>query len=98
MRKLFLHILIITVFLSVSASVYGEDIIFDFEGTTQEWKIPGWSFDQKDHVATDVEVSEEKASSGDSSLKIMCEFPGDVWSAALVDWERHIYLSTHKSI
>ena len=69
-----------------SASALGE-IRFDFEDGDEGWSIPDWSFNQKDHKAISSEVSTDFASSGTHSLKVMCDFPGDVWTAALVDKE-----------
>ena len=31
--------------------VYAEDIVFDFEQGNEDWKIPGWAYEQGDHVA-----------------------------------------------
>ncbi|MBD3380389.1 MAG: hypothetical protein GF408_08020 [Candidatus Omnitrophica bacterium] len=86
---------------SVSAS-YGVDaedeIRFDFEGSAQKWMIPDWAYYQGDHKAREVGISSDIASSGKGSLEIMCDFPGDVWAAALVEVQGDMDLSGYDGI
>ncbi|MBD3426740.1 MAG: hypothetical protein GF409_05875 [Candidatus Omnitrophica bacterium] len=64
-----------------------EEIRFDFEQSQEGWKIPDWAFYQGDHVAISTEVTAEEASSGENSLQVDCEFPGNRWAAALVEFK-----------
>jgi len=102
MWKVILSILIIGAISLINGAVFAEDIRFDFEETAEKWKIPDWAYGQGDHKAVAVEVSPDKASSGNNSLKMMVEFPGDVWTAALVDFqadgEEYMDLSKYESI
>ena len=68
--------------------VVAEEVIkYDFESGKEGWEIPDWALEQKDHVGTSVEVTSEVVYKGDNSLEIMCDFPGDVWRAAIVQVE-----------
>ena len=72
---------------------------FDFElGNKKGWDIPDWAFEQKDHVARSTEISKEKASEGEASLKINCEFPGDKWTAALIEYNNELDLTQYDGI
>ncbi|MFH1877579.1 MAG: hypothetical protein ABH883_02080 [Candidatus Omnitrophota bacterium] len=75
-----------------------KEIVFDFEDSTDSWRIPDWAYYQGDHVATEMQLAGEEASSGKSALKIMCDFPGDSWAAALIDLERPMDLSGYNTI
>lgn len=89
MKFIFLMIAVIACVISLHqpfAFASGE-ICFDFEDGDEGWSIPDWALNQKDHKAISSEVSTDFAFSGTHSLKVMCDFPGTVWAAALVDKE-----------
>lgn len=65
-----------------------DEIRYDFEEGDQEWKVPDWAYYQKDYKAESSEVSDDIASRGKRSLKMICDFPGTVWAAALVEVEK----------
>lgn len=93
--------ILITLFLVLAfGEAFGaeDQIVFDFEETTENWKVPDWAFYQNDHKAQEVETSDKYASSGERSLKLMCEFPGDVWTAALVERKGDMDLSEYDTI
>ncbi|MBF0494512.1 MAG: hypothetical protein HQL28_05210 [Candidatus Omnitrophica bacterium] len=73
-------------------------IHFDFESDTGGWAIPDWSLDQKDSVGKSVSISGDKFSSGASSLKLTCDFPGDYWASATVEYAKGLDLRGYKSI
>ncbi len=95
---------IILVFMVFFAGFYGtdafgaENIVFDFEGSNDAWGVPDWAFYQSDHKARTAEASDDVASSGKGSLKVMCEFPGDVWTAAVVEVKKDIDLREYDTI
>jgi len=75
---------------TVSFATFGmakEEIKFNFESGIEGWNIPYWAMEQSDHVGRSVDVSSEEAYKGKNSLAVMCDFPGDVWRAALVQVE-----------
>ena len=95
----FMSFIIIAVILSTHDAWCAETPIhFDFESDTEGWAIPGWSSDQKDSVGKSVLVSSDQSSSGNQSLKLTCDFPGDSWAAAIVEYKKDLHLLGYKSI
>ncbi|MFH1995696.1 MAG: hypothetical protein ABIJ27_01710 [Candidatus Omnitrophota bacterium] len=66
----------------------GDLLLYDFESDRLDWEIPEWAADQEDHVAISLNRSQNYAKSGKHSLKVMAEFPGKTWTAALIESER----------
>ncbi len=60
-------------------------VLYDFEGDIQGWEIPDWVVEKPDHVATSIGLSKDYKSEGSTSLKVVADFPGRVWTAALVE-------------
>jgi hypothetical protein len=99
MKKLIVYILMAFYFLTKSVPICAEGgVLFSFEGSVQGWSIPDWAYCQGDHKARSVEISSEKAKVGDDSLEVSCEFPGDVWAAALVEINKDMDLSEYDTI
>jgi len=75
-------------------------IVWDFEtGETRGWDVPDWAFEQKDHVAQSVVVSTDVSSpKGGHSLAVMCDFPGDTWTAAVIEYGNDLDLTGYKTI
>lgn len=73
--------------------------LYDFEQDKQSWEIPVWALEKPDHVATDISrVSFGKGGNSSKSLKVNTSFPGDAWSAAIVEVQQYLDLTGHKSI
>ena len=87
MRQLFAITLAAALVLAAQAASAAEEYRFDFENGDEGWQIPDWVLPQKDHKAESTEVSTDFASTGTHSLSVMCDFPGTVWAAALVEKE-----------
>lgn len=99
MAKAKIIVLALVLVLGVSWLICAEKGIgFDFENSTNDWIIPDWAYYQVDYKAETVEVSTEYFSNGKTSLKIMCDFPGDAWTSAIVNWEGEIDLKGYESI
>jgi hypothetical protein len=97
--KLIVSIFLFLFVILAGSVVHGaEKIVFDFEGTNDAWEVPDWAFYQSDHKARTAEASDDVASSGKGSLKVMCEFPGDVWTAAVVEVKKDIDLRLYETI
>lgn len=62
-----------------------EMVIFDFEGSTQDWAIPDWAQTSSDYSAKKIGISQDFAARGKSSLLVMADFPGGKWSGAYVE-------------
>lgn len=89
--KVLIVMLILAVFWMISsrgAEAADDKILYDFEQTVENWKIPDWAYYQDDHRAVELAPSEKKFSNGKSSLEVMCDFPGTKWAAALVELEK----------
>ncbi|MFQ5953314.1 MAG: hypothetical protein ACE5JK_07965, partial [Candidatus Omnitrophota bacterium] len=71
---------------------------FSFEGSNEGWVIPDWAYYQGDHKAESADISSEKASKGDNSLEVVCNFPGDIWTAALIEHREDMDLSGSETI
>jgi len=100
-RMRFLRFLLVfSLVFSLCDCVFGakEEIRFDFEEGTQGWKIPDWAYYQDDHRGKTSNISTERASSGEQSLEIMCDYPGKLWAAVLIEREKDMDLSGYESI
>lgn len=99
--KVLIVMLILAVFWMISsrgAEAADDKILYDFEQTVENWKIPDWAYYQDDHRAVELAPSEKKFSNGKSSLEVMCDFPGTKWAAALVELEKDQDLSGYNTI
>jgi hypothetical protein len=80
--------------LFVAAATAAEVTIADFEEPDAgKWVIPDWAKEKADHVAKEIGVSKEFAQKGAQSLKIAAQFPGEKWSAAVVETEEYLDLT-----
>jgi len=75
-----------------------EKLHFDFETDRGGWKIPDWAYYQNDHKGLSSEISSEEASSGTNSLKVECDFPGNIWAAVVIERLKDINLSGFETI
>jgi hypothetical protein len=107
MKRIFVLITVITMAfacrqaMAEEVPLQSEDkrpIVFDFEESTQDWMIPDWAYDQGDHVAKEVSISPDYAVEGVNSLAVKCEFPGDLWRAALIEWKQNLDLTGYNTI
>jgi len=70
----------------IATTSYAADkVLFSFEDDLDGWEIPDWSFEQDGYVAEEVDIEEGVAQEGDSSLKVMVDFPGGRWNSAIVE-------------
>ncbi|MBN1354361.1 MAG: hypothetical protein JW994_06810 [Candidatus Omnitrophica bacterium] len=83
---------------SSTSKITEEKVLFSFENRLEGWDIPEWALDKDDHVGRSVEVSSDVASEGKFSLKMDCDFPGGIWSAAVVEVEQFLDLSPYREI
>lgn len=72
---------------------------FDFEmPDLNGWELPLWVQGKTDYVAKEVTFSEDVATSGKGSMKVVSDFPGGKWTAALVEIEQYLDLSSYRVI
>jgi hypothetical protein len=70
-----------------SALSYAQEanVIFSFESGLEGWDIPDWAYEKPDHVQKTIDRSDLYASHGDASLEIDTDFPGGMWTGAIVE-------------
>ena len=73
-------------------------LLYDYEETRDGWEIPAWETDKTDHKAIEVTQTIEIASHGKGSLKLMVDFPGNTWTAALVEIAQYLDLEYYDMI
>lgn len=81
-----------------TAPITEERTYYDFEGDLNGWEIPMWAIDKMDYVASDVTISEDFSSNGDSAVKIDASFPGGLWYAALIEIQQYLDMSQYRVI
>lgn len=75
-----------------------DPILYSFEISSQGWGIPEWARLKPDHVATTVDVARNVAHSGAGSLRMMTDFSGQRWNAALVELQQGLDMSQYDSV
>ncbi|MDD5495589.1 MAG: glycan-binding surface protein [Candidatus Omnitrophica bacterium] len=84
---------------SALASAEGEEkVLFNFEKDTQGWEVPEWALEQQDYVGKTVASSADFAKNGTKSLKLTANFPGKVWTAAIVEDFEYFDWSPYKEV
>ena len=97
LRKIFCVLFVTAILLSAGQAF--PDRVFDFEdGESQGWDIPDWALEQNDQVSQDLKVTDEMAYEGEYSLELDCDFPGDLWTAAVIEFNREIDLTPYSKI
>ncbi|MFH1784646.1 MAG: hypothetical protein ABH868_07160 [bacterium] len=66
-----------------------QEIIFGFEEGVNGWDIPDWAQNSEDHVADQIKMSSKYAKSGESSMEVSAEFPGEKWTGAYLEYVGH---------
>lgn len=99
MKKLAMLMAVAVFVLALPAFAAAEDrVIFGFEKDAQGWEIPDWAMEQEDHVAKSVAASKDVAKEGKQSLKVMANFPGKVWTAALIEDFEYFDWTPYKAV
>ena len=95
--RLLARILVVFVVFSIQvlALATPEEIRFTFDEGIEGWKVPDWAFEKRDYVAGEVQLTEKKVKSGSGALEIKCDFPGNRWTAALVELEGNMDFSPY---
>ncbi len=80
------------------APITEEKTIFGFENGDEGFEIPSWAEEKADNAGRSVSISKSFASEGSQSLCINAEFPGKIWTSALVELEQYLDLSDYREI
>jgi hypothetical protein len=75
-----------------------ERTLYSFEKTTDGWEVPDWAMDERDYVARKASVSKDVTKDGAASLRVDTEFPGKVWTAALVEVMEYLDFTPYSEI
>ncbi|MFH1784648.1 MAG: hypothetical protein ABH868_07170, partial [bacterium] len=70
-----------------------EKVIFDFDNSISDWKIPDWAQQKEEYVGRQVILSEKK-----DSLEVKADFPGGKWTAAYIEHEQYFDWSAYSEI
>ncbi|MFH1552452.1 MAG: hypothetical protein ABID83_02280, partial [Candidatus Omnitrophota bacterium] len=82
-----------------TAPITKEKTIYDFEMADLDgWEIPIWALPKPEYVAKEAVISDEAKSSGNTSMKVTADFPGATWTAALVEIQQFLVLSSYRVI
>jgi hypothetical protein len=94
--------MITAVILSFAAAGFSfaaaEEVLFGFEGGAEGWEIPDWAYEQPDYVQENMNISEEFASQGNSSLMVEAVFPGGRWAGAIVETMQYFDWSDYSAL
>jgi hypothetical protein len=81
------------------APITEERTYYDFETRDLSgWEVPQWALGKTDYAARSAEYSEEVSSKGKASMKVTAEFPGGLWTGALVEIQQYLDLSRYRVI
>jgi len=75
-----------------------EKVLFNFAKDTQGWEIPEWALEQQDCASKSLVQSTDVSKTGNGSLKLMSDFPGKVWTAAIIENSDSFDLSAYQEI
>lgn len=81
-----------------TAPITEERVYYDFEKDPMGWEIPMWARGKSDYVAKSLSISKAVKLHGEGSLEIITAFPGDNWTAALVEIQQYLNLSPYRVI
>jgi len=80
------------------APITFEKVYYDFEVGLDGWEIPMWAQGKTDYVAKQILISKDMVSNGESSMKLLSEFPGGLWSGALIEIQQYLDLSRYRFV
>jgi hypothetical protein len=72
--------------------------LFSFEKDTDGFEIPSWAEEKADNAGKGIGLSKDLASDGTQSLRIDSDFPGQIWSSALIELEQYLDLAQYRAI
>lgn len=68
--------------------------LYDFSESLHSWEIPTWAREKKDHVATGIRLVDfGRGSSSAPAVEVEADFPGGMWTGALVEVEQFLDLN-----
>jgi len=80
------------------APITEEKILCGFEKGDDGFEIPGWAEEKADNASKSLSLSKSFASEGTQSLCLYAEFPGKIWTGAVVELEQYLDLTPWRQI
>jgi len=75
-----------------------ERVLFSFEQGTNGFDVPEWFREKPENAAVRIGVSKKYSSEGSQSLEVESNFPGQIWSASMVELEQYLDLTPYRQI
>ncbi len=72
--------------------------VYNCKHYIQNWDIPEWSTYKEDHISPILSVDENFKKNDNSSLKLTVAFPGESWSAGVVEAEGIFDLTLYRAL
>ena len=100
MKKILLSVFCVVIFSIISTNIANsrEQVIYNCERYIKNWKVPEWSLQKTDYVSPILAINENFKKDSNSSLKLIVSFPGESWSAGIIETEGCFDLTLHKAI
>jgi len=73
-------------------------VTFDFERGDDGWEVPDWALEQPDCGGMFAEIAFGGSAEKQRALKVTCDFPGNAWTTAVVEYRQEMDLEGYKSI
>lgn len=73
-------------------------VLFSFEKNVEGWEIPDWCYEKDDYVGQQISRSDKFASEGNSSLELLVDYPGGIWTAAYTEIMQYLDLTGAKAV
>jgi len=76
-----------------------EKVLFSFErGDEDGWEIPDWALEKDNNASVSLENSSNFASEGSKSLKLETDFPGKMWTGAILEHMQYFDFSPYREL
>ena len=98
MQNTIIITLILATMLFLAPANAEEVTMYDFEKGAEGWLVPPWSCEKDSYVCDVIMASYDAASTGNSSLKLVVDFPGGVWYGAIIEAHGPFNLTAYKGI
>lgn len=81
-----------------TAPITEEKILCSFERGYEGFEIPDWAMEKEDNAGRSLNLSKDFASEGCQSLCLVADYPGNIWSSALIELEQYLDLTPYREV
>lgn len=82
----------------LSSPITEEKVLFGFEKGNDGFEIPSWAEEKTDNAGKSLSISKSFASEGKQSVCLTADFPGKIWTSALIELEQYMDFSQYRQI